>query len=354
MPSIQILDGGLGTSLQDQYGLKFDSKTTPLWSSDLLVSDPTTLEACQRDFCDAGTDILLTATYQVSPEGFLRTKTSEYPNGIPENAIGGYLTTALDVAERASVRSSAKIALSLGPYGACMIPGQEYTGAYDEEHNNEEALYKWHLQRLRLVQAAEGDLVSRLGYVAFETLPMLDEVRAVRRAIGDSGIRVPFWIACVFPGDDERLPDGSSVGDVVDAAFGGDGPLPWGIGINCTKIHKLPGLVERFGDCVSAVSGENVPSLILYPDGTNGEVYNTTTQVWEKPDDLSGGERDTVSFLGFPFLAVRFANGMKRPWEVQLAQVVKDAQTKGIFKSFVVGGCCKASHHDIKKLHDQF
>ncbi|KAJ5113873.1 hypothetical protein N7456_002407 [Penicillium angulare] len=335
MASVQILDGGLGTSLQDQYGVKFDSKTTPLWSSDLLVSDPATLEACQRDFCDAGTDILLTATYQVSPEGFQRTKTSEYPNGIPENAIGRYLTTAVDVAERASVNSSAKIALSLGPYGACMIPGQEYSGAYDDEHNDEEALYKWHLQRLRLVQAAEGDLVSRLGYVAFETLPRLDEVRAVRRAIGDSGIRVPFWIACVFPGDDEKLPDGSTVGDVVDAAFGGGGDLPWGIGINCTKIHKLPGLVERFGDCVSAFSGD-VPSLILYPDGTNGEVYNTTTQVWEKPDVLGGGERDT------------------RPWEVQLAQVVKDAQTRGIFKSFVVGGCCKASHHDIKKLHDQF
>ncbi|KAJ5461833.1 uncharacterized protein N7458_003385 [Penicillium daleae] len=156
MASVQILDGGLGTSLQDQYGVSFDSTTTPLWSTHLLVSDPTTLHACQKDFGTAGVDVLLTATYQVSPEGFARTKTAEYPSGIPKNAIGQYLRTAVDVAERAKVRDSTKIALSLGPYGACMIPGQEYSGAYDAEHDSEEALYRWHLDRLRLFLEAEG------------------------------------------------------------------------------------------------------------------------------------------------------------------------------------------------------
>lgn len=80
MTSIQILDGGLGTSLQDQHGVTFDS-STPLWSSHLLVSDPTTLLACQRNFITAGCDVLLTATYQVSIEGFARTKTPEFPDG---------------------------------------------------------------------------------------------------------------------------------------------------------------------------------------------------------------------------------------------------------------------------------
>ncbi|KAJ5947851.1 hypothetical protein N7466_000866 [Penicillium verhagenii] len=345
MATVKILDGGLGTSLQDQYGVEFDSTTTPLWSSHMLVSDPTTLEACQKDFCVAGADVLLTATYQVSPEGFQRTKTAEFPNGIPSTAIGRYLQTAVDVAERANVCDGAQVALSLGPYGACMIPGQEYSGAYDAAHDGEEELYQWHLERLRLVLGAEGNLIQRLQYVAFETLPRLDEVRAVRRAIRDAGItEVPYWIACVFPGDDGLLPDGSSIEQVVDAAVGpmeGGGLAPWGIGINCTKIHKLPGLVDRFGACIAEVvaGGKilSVPSLVLYPDGTNGEVYNTTTQVWEKPEDPSyGGLRDT------------------RLWETQMAQVVNDAYEKGPFKSFLVGGCCKASHHDIKKLRDQF
>ncbi|CEJ60078.1 hypothetical protein PMG11_08667 [Penicillium brasilianum] len=343
MATVRILDGGLGTSLQDQYGVSFDSTNTPLWSTHLLVSDPATLHACQKDFGTAGVDVLLTATYQVSPEGFARTKTAEYPNGIPKNAIGPFLQTAVDVAERAKVRDRTQIALSLGPCGACMIPGQEYSGAYDAEHDSEEALYHWHLDRLRLFLEAEGDLLSRMQYVAFETLPRLDEIRAVRRAIHDAGITVPFWIACVFPREDDLLPDGSSIEQVVRAAVSPiDGArVPWGIGINCTKLHKLSGLIESFGEGVSAaVSAGDIPtapSFVLYPDGTNGEVYNTTTQVWEKPAGYNAnGDRDT------------------RSWEVQLAQVVKDASTKGPFKEFLVGGCCKASHQDIKKLHEQF
>lgn len=305
MASVQILDGGLGTSLQDQYGIKFDSSSTPLWASHLLVSDPTTLQACQQDFGAAGVDVLLTATYQVSPEGFARTKTAEYPDGIPKDAIGRFLRTSVEIAERAKLRDSAKIALSLGPYGACMIPGQEYSGAYDAAHDNEESLYWWHLDRLKLFVEAEGDLLSRMQYVAFETLPRLDEVCAVRRAIRDSGITAPFWISCVFPREDDLLPDGSSIEQVVEAAVTpmDGGLVPWGIGMNCTKIHKLPVLIEKFGAAVAgAITAGQVaaaPALVLYPDGTNGEVYNTTTQTWGIPDSQRSEERDTVSIRRF-------------------------------------------------------
>ncbi|CAI7676321.1 unnamed protein product [Penicillium manginii] len=342
MASVQILDGGLGTSLQDKYDVSFSSTDTPLWASHLLVSDPETLKACQSDFGEAGVDILLTATYQIYTGGFKSTKTAEFPQGIPASEVGRFLRTAVEVAEISKVRDSAKIALSLGPYGACMIPGQEYGGVYDAEHDDEEKLYQWHLERLRLFQNVEGeDLTSRIQYVAFETLPRLDEVRAVRRAIHDSGITAPFWIACVFPREDECLPDGSNVEQVVEASIAPiKGALvPFGIGMNCTKVHKLSGLINKFGasvkDAIATGRASTVPSLILYPDGTNGEVYNTTTQTWERPEG-QGGNQDV------------------RPWEVQLAQLVNDANAKGPFQNFIVGGCCKASHKDIKKLREQF
>ncbi|OJJ04879.1 hypothetical protein ASPVEDRAFT_137522 [Aspergillus versicolor CBS 583.65] len=343
MPSVQILDGGLGTSLEDKYGVHFTSTNTPLWASHLLVSDPATLQACQRDFVDAGADVLLTATYQVSPEGFARTKTTEFPDGIPRSAVPRFLETAIHVAEQAA-SSHGKIALSLGPYGACMIPGQEYSGEYDAEHDSEEALYQWHLSRLRLFRdAAGGDLLSRVQYVAFETLPRLDEVRAVRRAAWDAGVTAPVWISCVFPREDECLPDGSSVEEVVDAAVAPmrGGVVPWGIGVNCTKIQKLSGLVEKFGTCIRQVivAGHilTAPALVLYPDGTNGEVYNTTTQAWEKRETTDTREQTD-----------------RQPWETQLEQVVNDASTKGHFESFLIGGCCKASHQDIKRLREKF
>jgi homocysteine S-methyltransferase len=175
-----------------------------------------------------------------------------------------------------------------------MIPGQEYSGAYDAEHDSEESLYVWHLQRLRMF--VDAGVVDRLKYVAFETLPRLDEVRAVRRAMRDSGIQAPFWIACVFPRDDDLLPDGSEVREVVGAMLGSEGgPIPWGIGINCTKMHKLSGLLDLFGRSVKDIAGDDAPSFVLYPDGTNGEVYNTTTQIWEKPSEAGDNVSDNVS-----------------------------------------------------------
>jgi homocysteine S-methyltransferase len=115
---------------------------------------------------------------------------------------------------------------------------------------------------------------------------------------------VPFWISCVFPGDDDvlALPDGTPVEEVVRAMLSVEvaGVTPWGIGINCTKVTKLPALVERYEVIVRQMirTGElsGWPSLVLYPDGTNGEIYNTTTQKWEMPE---GKERPEVSHTLF-------------------------------------------------------
>lgn len=309
MSRIQILDGGLGTSLSDKYAVHF-THTNPLWSSHLLVSptDHDTLLACQRDFAEtAGVDVLQTATYQVSIAGFAGTKTDPgHPDGIPREAMAPYLRIAVAIAERANARGRAGLALSLGPYGATMVPGQEYSGAYDGAHASEEALYEWHVERLRLFGAAVEGLAARVRYVAFETVPRVDEVRAVRRAIRAAGI-VPmpeFWIACVFPGEGEGLPDGSGVDEVVEAMLGPleGGAVPWGIGINCTKVQKVPGLVRKFEDGVRRMEGEGrlqeVPALVLYPDGTNGEVYNTTTKTWEKPEGYKDDGADAVSAHG--------------------------------------------------------
>ncbi|EKG09701.1 Homocysteine S-methyltransferase [Macrophomina phaseolina MS6] len=364
MATIKVLDGGLGTSLEDKYGVKFNH-SQPLWSSHFLISSHDTLLACQKDFVEAGADVLLTATYQLSVEGFARTRTQDFPDGIPKGSITPYLAGAVEIAEKASAHGKAKVALSLGPYGASMIPGQEYSGKYDAEHDSEEGLYQWHLERLRLFLAVER-LQDRVRYVAFETLPRLDEVRAVRRAIRAAGVATDgagprFWISCVFPGETDDLPDGSTIDQVVEAMIGymSDGARPWGIGINCTKIHKLPRLIRKFEDAVRkiqvAAPGQETPWLVLYPDGTNGEVYNTTTKQWEKPAGLSGeGQlKVRISSPDRPSCAV-YSRSLQDPWEVQLAGTVQDAYSRGCFKAFLVGGCCKASHADIKRLHDTF
>ena len=335
MSRVLILDGGLGTSLEQKYHVNF-GKSTPLWSSDLLASDPDTLLACQRAFGEVPVDIMLTATYQVSVDGFSKTMSDSFPSGIDPTSIAKFLEDAVCIAEKAK-RPEAQIALSLGPYGACMVPSQEYTGKYDAEHRSTSSLEVWHRDRMELF-AAIGDLKSRVSYVALETIPRIDEITAARQALGSvpqlAGL--PFWICSLFPGDDDAIPDGHSAEEVVREMLNPDvdAPLPWGIGINCTKIWKLDSLVTSYETAVSRMIREGQihewPALLLYPDGTNGEVYNTTTQQWEMPNDSSAESR--------------------APWEEQLARLVRDVLARGKWRQVVVGGCCMASPDHIKRL----
>lgn len=343
MAPLLILDGGLGTTLEREHGVVFTSSDTPLWSSSLLVTDPDTLAACQKSFGDVPADIILTATYQVSPEGFQSTRSANFPDGVPRHQISQFLERAVKIAENAAVTAAGNggaVALSLGPYGACMIPSQEYSGRYDAEHSSEGSLEKWHAERLALFSNVT-DLSSRLSYIALETIPRVDEIVAMRKSLSALPVLrgVPFWTSCLFPGDGCRLPDGSSAESVVKAMLDPSlaEAVPWAVGINCTKVGKLDSLVKSYeagvDSMVSVGSVREWPALVLYPDGTNGQVYDTVTQTWRIPE---GSPQDT-----------------QESWEDQLAAVVKGTQTRGKWSAIVVGGCCMAAPGDIKRLRQK-
>ncbi|KAM3515500.1 hypothetical protein MY11210_000873 [Beauveria gryllotalpidicola] len=361
---VLIMDGGLGTSLEQKYSCKFDHRT-PLWSSDLLVSDPARLERCQADFGRVPVDVLLTATYQVSVAGFARTRTPAHPDGIPRARIPHYIREAVRIARRGGAATAAgRIALSVGPYGACMTPSQEYSGAYDDAHSSGEALYAWHRERLALFAAAvegcdddddeaeEAQTRHRIGFVALETVPRVDEIVAMRRALAAAAAAaassgplaaLPCWVSCLFPGDDGclLLPDGSSVEAAVRAMLDpAPAPPAWGVGINCTKVHKLDALLREYEAAVEKLRREEEeegmataawPALVLYPDGTNGEVYDTVTQTWETREG-----QGTAAERG--------------PWAKQLAEVVRATRRRGSWRQIIVGGCCMASAEDIAAL----
>ena len=288
---ILLLDGGLGTTLADLHGCVFDERT-PLWSSHLLLSRPSTLKDVQSAFARAGADILLTATYQASLEGFSRC-------GIDRRQATRYMRSAVQIAHDAFEGRDGRLALGLGAYGATMIPGQEYSGMYGDRARIE-WLREWHLQRVRLfydgVEALGTETCwEKLEFVAFETLPLLSEVSAVREAMSvvatETGWERGFWICCVFPGSGNVLPDGSSVKQVVKTMLSKKegAEIPSGVGINCTRVGKIEQLIVEFENAIMAMVDANEvdqwPDLVIYPDGTNGEVYNTTTQRWE-----TGGE----------------------------------------------------------------
>ncbi|ROT37096.1 Homocysteine S-methyltransferase [Sodiomyces alkalinus F11] len=322
--AVLLLDGGLGTSLADDYGVRFGPHT-PLWSSHLLIADQTTLLACQRDFAEVPVDIISTATYQVSLQGFANTVTSRFPNGIGRGDIIPFIRDAVRIAEDAAGSTGARVALSLGPYGACMVPSQEYSGRYDEQHDSVDALRGWHVDCLGLFQEAGVFSSPVAGYVALETVPRVDEIVALRQALDETravAFGTPFWISCLFPREEEgkefTLPDGSSVKEAVAAMLD-------------VSLRTLISSYERA--VAELLAAEQIdaapPALILYPDGTNGEVYNTSTQTWELPEGT--GQRDIS-------------------WETQLAQIVRETRSRGRWRQIVVGGCCKAGHRELGRL----
>ena len=207
---ILLLDGGLGTTLEaPPYNIQF-SQSTPLWSSHLLVSSPETLEDVQRDFVRNGVDILLTATYQASFEGFAVTprvspsaisltggkglnhdvsKEWMSPIGYDKDEAKGFMRSAIPIAKSAfSLHSKGRdkkglIALSLGAYGATMRPSQEYTGDYPPTLMADTlGLSDWHAERLTVFTESQQTW-DAIDLVAFETVPLLNEIYAIRRSM---------------------------------------------------------------------------------------------------------------------------------------------------------------------------
>jgi homocysteine S-methyltransferase len=221
-PPILLLDGGLGTSLEDLHGVEFSEKT-PLWSGHLLISSPRMLQELHSAFAAAGADVIETATYQTSFAGFSKTPRTDSDSGevgYSRDEAEHYMRTAVAIARRA-IDSSARqdnvlLALSLGPLGATLTPSAEFTGAYPVQYADWQGLHAFHDERLR-VFAHDAATWALVDVVAFETLPVAREVRAVREGMARlqrEGLGRPYWVACVFR-EDLTLPDGSKVAEVV-------------------------------------------------------------------------------------------------------------------------------------------
>jgi homocysteine S-methyltransferase len=312
---IFLFDGGLGTTLEDEHDVKFSSEQTPLWSSHLLISSPETLLRVQTDFANAGADIILTATYQASYEGMTKTSAlSQFHRSEKESL----LISAVGISKSAieSTGRPGLVALSLGAYGATLIPSQEYTGDYGECD-----LHLFHWDRLAAFEAVWKDI----DIVAFETLPRLDEIRVAREVMGGLENVKPYWISCVFP-DGDTLPDGSSIEEVIRVMLEkNDTPLPYAIGINCTKVHKIAILVRQFEEAAERLA-LTLPRLVIYPDGAGGLVYDTTRQEW-----VGDGPEET-------------------PWDEQVFDIVQEVTERGKWAGLIVGGCCKTTPGHIAKL----
>src|SRR6476646_3180076 len=124
-----VVDGGLATELE-AAGHDLSDR---LWSARLLLSDPEAIEAVHLAYYRSGAHVATTASYQATVPGFEAA-------GLDRSTALGAIGRSVVLAPRARDRFAQEtgrstdgllVAGSVGPYGAMLADGSEYTGDYD-------------------------------------------------------------------------------------------------------------------------------------------------------------------------------------------------------------------------------
>jgi homocysteine S-methyltransferase len=236
-----LLDGGLATELEARGHDLSDAR----WSARLLEDDPEAIAAAHAAYLAAGARVLITASYQATEPALLRRS----------------VELARAACERAG-RPDALVAASVGPYGAILAGGQEYTGDYLTA--TPAVVEAFHERRLRALLDAGPDCV------ACETIPRADEAAALARIL-DRLSAPPAWISFACR-DGARTAHGEPIEAAVAAAT--SSPRVAAVGINCTAPEHIAALLER----MRAVT--DLP-LVAYPN--SGRVWDAAARCWSEP-----------------------------------------------------------------------
>ncbi|XP_033820968.1 homocysteine S-methyltransferase [Periophthalmus magnuspinnatus] len=252
-----ILDGGLATQLEAQG---FELGGDPLWSARLLHTNPEAIKDVHYRFLLSGSDVITTATYQASVKGFVQHLGVTCERARELLMSGVHLAKdALQkfISENKTVQTHGLVAGSIGPYGAFLHDGSEYTGDYAKEMSVEH-LKSWHCPQLECLNAAGADII------AFETIPSVKEAEAVVQLLREFP-NTKAWLS--FSCKDEKcISDGSLFSDAVQVAL--KCPQLVAVGVNCCS----PDLVEPVLDSAKTLLNPDL-SFVAYPN--SGEEWNT-------------------------------------------------------------------------------
>jgi homocysteine S-methyltransferase len=288
-----VLDGGLSTELE-QLGHDLSSD---LWSARLLLDDPDDIVRVHASFLAAGAQVITTASYQASVQGFARA-------GLAPDRAQQLIRRSVDLARQAMARTGRRawVAGSAGPYGAMLADGSEYTGAYPAGIDVQE-LRAFHRPQLALLRDAGADVV------ACETIPGVTETRAVIDELED--LALPGWVSLTTvtgPDGQVRTRCGEPAADAYALAAQADHVIA--VGVNCTGPEGVAAAVA----VAAEASGKPV---IVYPN--SGEVWDGAARTWTGAPDVPGDP----SVPG----AETFTAGQLDEWMAAGARMI--------------GGCCR-------------
>ncbi|MEU0000942.1 homocysteine S-methyltransferase [Streptomyces microflavus] len=283
-----LLDGGLSNQLEAQGCDLSDA----LWSARLLADAPEQIEAAHLAYLRSGAQVLITASYQATFEGFGR-------HGIGPERTGALLARSVELARRAAGAARRAdpgrevwVAASVCPYGAMLADGSEYRGRYGLTVRE---LERFHRPRMAALAEAEPDVLG------LETVPDVDEAEAVVRVAEETGL--PVWLSYSVAGGRTRA--GQPLEEAFAVAAGREAVVA--VGVNCCD----PAEAEEAVRVAVAVTGK---PAVVYPN--SGEGWDAGGRGWTG--------RST------------FDPGRVRAWTGAGARLV--------------GGCCRVGPDRIKEL----
>ena len=280
-----LLDGGLSTALE-QLG---NNLNTSLWSGELLRTAPEQIEAAHKAYVDAGAQVIISSSYQISMDGCAL-------RGWSESDVRTALLLSTQLARNATQETSVLVAASVGPYGASLADGSEYRGNYGK---SKKWLKDFHRARLQILIKSNPDLL------AIETIPELTEAQAILELLDEQAVKIPYWVSFSCK-DGKHISSGELFKDAAKLVSGRLGAI--GVGINCTAPEFITPLLTS--------ARSRIP-FVVYPN--SGRLWNAEIKEWVGPA----------------------ASGFS---EIQIFEW-KERGAK------LIGGCCSVGPEEITQMH---
>jgi homocysteine S-methyltransferase len=247
---VLVLDGGLSTALEESG---FDV-SGPMWTGELLLSNPDAITAAHRSFVDAGADILITGSYQISFEGG---RSVGWSDEDVERALRNSTAAA-----RLAANEDTIVAASVGPYGAHLNDGSEFRGHYNA---GARAIRDFHDRRLDIVLDTEPDML------AIETMPDLDEVRMIMELVESKKPEIDFWVSFTVR-EAGQLSGGATFAEACAVVERHSSAIA--IGINCSPLSVIT---------PTLTSVETDLPFVVYPNA--GQSWDSESMSWAgKPE----------------------------------------------------------------------
>jgi len=297
-----LIDGGLATQCE-AMGCNIDGE---LWSAVLLQSNPRALVDAHRAYLDAGAEIIATASYQASRNGFMAA-------GLSAADADGLIVSSVTLAKQAreeflcdnpGTERVALIAASIGPFGAALHDASEYTGQYGVA---EEELREFHRDRLELLDRSGPDAL------ACETIPSFVEARVLAELLGKA--TSPAWVSFSCR-DEEHISDGTPIAEVASLFAGHSRVLA--VGANCLAPELVLPIIETLKSSVPD------KAIVVYPN--SGETYNVDDNSWSGTVTELQCERSAQEWID---AGAKLVGGCCRIGPTQIAAMAKsDALTR--------------------------